>query len=102
MAGHVWLCQCLCPARHCIIAAAELADGADDAVATIEMPLRKALVEAIALGVLNPYCGLCSAGRSSWRYETTRTRYATMEAAIPELRALEERQYMTALGKASH
>jgi hypothetical protein len=85
----VWLCQCLCPARHAILASAGEAESELDAVDTIRDPLREKLAEIIGAGLFNPWCALCGAHRDTWRFELSRTRFATMEEAMPVLRQAE-------------
>jgi hypothetical protein len=75
----VLLAQCLCPRRHCILAAA-----ADDRDAEA---LRQVLMDGVRrlllTKALHPWCGLCGAGEGSWTYEVGRTRFATLEEARP-------------------
>jgi hypothetical protein len=80
----VWIVQCLCPARHCIAAVTAEADSIEGA-RPIERELRRQLDEMMIAGAINPWCGLCGAERPTWRYETARTRFATMAEAQPEL-----------------
>jgi hypothetical protein len=93
---HVWIVQCLCPARHCILANAGTADGAEDAKENLEGPLREAIGEMLASGVFNPWCGLCKARSETWRYEARRTQFATMAEAMPHLKRLEDVQRIAA------
>jgi hypothetical protein len=85
----VWLCQCLCPDRHCIMAAAHEAKTHAEADALITVGLREQLEGMIAEGTMNPRCGLCGASDATWRYELARTRFATMAEALPWLIELE-------------
>jgi hypothetical protein len=59
-------------------------------------PLREALRDAISAGVLNPWCGLCKARSETFRYETARTPYGTLEEAEPYLRRAERDQLAAA------
>jgi hypothetical protein len=81
----VWIAQCLCPARHCILASAGVAEDDAGAEFFVTGPLRQAVDDALRSGVLNPWCGLCQAGADSWRYEAGRTRFRTMDEAMPTL-----------------
>ena len=95
MTSAVWITQCLCPDRHCIVANA--GEAADLAAAEwlVGRPLRAAVGDMLTRNVINPWCGICRAPRSSWRYETRRTRFRTMEEALPVLRASEAEQAVT-------
>src|SRR5579864_7504118 len=86
MMRRVWIVQCLCPARHCILAAADEAESEVEAERTIRQPLRRRIAEMLAAGVLNPWCGLCDAKRATWRFELRRTRFETMAEAEAPLR----------------
>lgn len=90
----VWICQCLCPARHCILAVTGEFDTERAAVA-LRVELRRAVVGLLASGAMNPWCGLCDAKRATWRYEVRRTIFATMAAAEPGLREIEAAQART-------
>jgi hypothetical protein len=81
----IWIAQILCPDRHCIQAAAF-----DDA----QTPLIWAQAELIATaehrvrdGAICRECVIC--GSAAWRIEVGRTRFATMDAARPEIERLE-------------
>ena len=63
----VWLCQCLCPDRHCIVAAAEEAETEAEATQTINKALRRQVAEMIETGAIDPACALCGANRATWR-----------------------------------
>jgi hypothetical protein len=58
-------------------------------------PLREQLDRWLTAGVMNPWCSLCRAPRSSWRYETARTRFTTMAEAAPELKSIEAEMAVT-------
>lgn len=81
----VWITQCLCPRRHCIMAAAfEEKDRAPNEGNSV---LRQELEKLFAQGELNPWCGICYS--KDLTYETRRTRFATMEEAMPVLHETE-------------
>jgi hypothetical protein len=80
----VWICQCLCPDRHTIIAAADEADSEANAGA-IRTTLRRQVLELLRTGAINPWCAICGAHRATWRYELARTKFQTMAEAAPEL-----------------
>jgi hypothetical protein len=90
--NRVWVAQCLCPARHCILAAAGLAANEAEAAAEIGSSLVNAVGEALRAGLLNPRCGLCRADTETWSYEVGRTRFSSMEEAAPLLQRLEDEQ----------
>ena len=81
----VWICQCLCPARHAIAAGFEEAPDVVAALERVERPLRAEVMRMVAEQMLNPWCGLCRAPSTSWIFETLPTRYATMQEARPEI-----------------
>lgn len=93
---HVWIAQCLCQQRHCVVAAANEAESVEVAQAIVLLPLQEQVAEAIAAQVLNPWCGLCHAPASGWKFEVRRTRFASMDEAEPALRQLEAEQIITA------
>lgn len=84
----VRLVQCLCPARHAIMATAYEPETIkpEDAIAA----LRRAIAGALRIGALNPWCGICGARDSQWAYEDNQTRFHTIEDAKPELARLEQ------------
>jgi hypothetical protein len=88
----VWIAQCLCPARHCIIAALKEADDLAHAEAVLLPPLRERLDTMLHSGEINPWCGLCLAPSTSWNYEVERTRYDSMSEAEAPLRQCEAEQ----------
>jgi hypothetical protein len=92
MARVVWICQCLCPVRHCISAIAGMAENADEAEATLGAPLREWVVGALHSTVLNPWCGLCGARSETWIYDLAPSQYGSMAEATPDLRASERAQ----------
>jgi hypothetical protein len=89
----VWICQCLCPQRHCIAATAAEAEDRDEAERTVEATLRE---ELDRFPGLNPWCGLCRAPRDSWVFELAPTVWSSMAEAEPALRAAEVAQQVTA------
>lgn len=91
----VWIAQCLCPDRHCILANAGTGGNGANGGAVIEAALGLAIATMLRKGELNPWCGLCHAKAETWRLETRRTRFATMAEAMPELRRLEAEQVAT-------
>jgi hypothetical protein len=91
----VWLCQCLCPARHCILAAAGEAEGEAQAAQLVDQPLRAQVEEMLAGGVLNPHCAMCDAKAASWRYELRETAFASLIAAASDLERLERENLAT-------
>jgi len=84
----VWIAQCLCPSRHCIMAAADEADN-EAAAQAIKSRLRRQVVELLRSETINPWCGICDAKRPTWKYELGRTTFATMNEAAPHLVGLE-------------
>lgn len=84
----VWLTQVLCPARHCILANAVPASSQDDVIVA-EQALLMIVEHLIEEGVINPWCGLCQAKRDTWKSESGRTPFKTMEDAKPFLKAAE-------------
>lgn len=91
----VWIAQCLCPARHCILAAAGEADTDEEARALIK-PLRGSVAMFIDSRAINPWCGLCKAPADSWTYEVGRTAWASIAEATPALAASAADQQRTA------
>jgi hypothetical protein len=96
MVTRVWIAQCLCPQRHCIVAVADTAFDRADAEQNIIGRLRATVEQWLADRTLNPWCGLCGLPRASWRYEVGRTRWATLREAMPEIRKNEAEQAVTA------
>jgi hypothetical protein len=81
----IHIIQCLCPERHAIFATCydpkEMPD--DVAMATMQATIE----EWLAKKIINPWCGIC--GGKKWHYETRRTRFTTMEEALPVMKQLE-------------
>lgn len=99
--------QCLCgPARHCILAipyspgvtaaqsAAAQAKCGDCDITLTEANaaayLRSMVEGLIARGVMDPWCGIC--GSRAFVCEDARTRFETMEGALPEMQKLAQEQ----------
>lgn len=79
----VHLVQCLCPARHCIMAATvQEPPGTEAEGAAI---LKTAIEEAIASGRINPVCALCKAPRDQWAFEIATIEGVTFEQIRPGL-----------------
>jgi hypothetical protein len=91
----VWICQCLCPGRHAILALAGEANDGREANAAIRTPLRTQVTAILAAGKLNPWCSLCGASPSTWRFELRETVFTSMDEASPVLRRFEADQAMT-------
>jgi hypothetical protein len=91
----VWIAQCLCPQRHCILAGSGIASDAAEAARLVEVPLRRDLERMTGPGGgVNPWCGLCHAKADTWRYELGRTAYRTMAEAVPALLRAEAEQLL--------
>jgi hypothetical protein len=88
----VWIAQCLCPARHCILAGAETAESRAGAEREILAPLREQVADWLRREIINPWCGLCGAKVETWRYEIGRTRFGSMAEAMPSMREGEAQQ----------
>lgn len=81
---HVWICQCLCPDRHAIMAAVNEAENEAHAQ-HLKTELRRQVLGLLKAGALNPWCAICGAKLATWRYELGRSRFATMEEAMPHM-----------------
>jgi hypothetical protein len=92
---HVWIAQCLCPLRHCIIAAAIEAEGPAAAQENGIVPLRTTIDSLLNSRTLNPWCALCHASSSGWTYEVRRTQFSSLAEAEPTLRQVEADQIVT-------
>jgi hypothetical protein len=91
----VWIAQCLCPQRHCIMATAGEAENRRAAEATVGALLRANVKAKLLSGEFNPWCGLCHAAAESWRYEVARSRFRSMAEATPALKESEGQQQVT-------
>lgn len=91
----VWICQCLCPERHCLLAAAGEAENEIEAVGGLEAPLRRKVADLLRDKAVNPWCALCGALPGTWCYETRRTVFATMDQAGPALTHLQAENDLT-------
>lgn len=87
----VWIAQCLCPQRHCIMAAAF--DDTQTAPAQGERELREGLERLFETGELNRYCHICESTQLS--YETRQTPFANMAEALPVIKMIEAAQLAT-------
>jgi hypothetical protein len=83
----IHLVQLLCPARHCIIAAPY--DDATTSRQEIEACLRKVMRN----NHLNEWCGIC--GSRDLTFEDLPTSFASLEQALPTLKACEADQLLT-------
>lgn len=73
--------QVLCPKRHCIFA---VAYPAEDFTAEEGIKLAQAqLKDWLDRKVINPWCALC--GSRVFRCEAARTKFKTMQEAMPHL-----------------
>lgn len=88
----LWITQCLCPQRHAMMATTGEADDIESARRIVETPLRDAIATMLRERRINPWCGLCHAMSDTWRYETARTRFATMAEAKPTLERMQDEQ----------
>lgn len=88
----VWLAQCVCPQRHAILATAGEAANRAAATEKVLSPLQARVAEMLRDGVLKPRCSLCGSPPDSWVYELGRTRFGSLQAAMPALRQSEREQ----------
>ena len=83
----VKIIQLLCPARHCIIAAAYTDDE--------ERQTFEAGIPALMkLSGINPWCGIC--GSTDLHFEAGETQFETLAEAMPVLKGVEAAQIETA------
>lgn len=94
----IHLTQLLCPQRHCVVAAAW--DENESCAQEAEDALRKQFRDAVQIGKLNPYCGLCRS--ETLHCEVSATGWQTLEEAIPHLQRAEQEQILVAVAAASH
>lgn len=79
----VSLVQCLCgPLRHCIAALAYDESKTDQAA---EGELRLWVGMMTLQREINPWCGLCGSMNKHWIFEVGRTKFATIDEAMPYL-----------------
>ena len=72
----VYLIQCLCPQRHCIVGITYEAGGpSNERLAAFRLVVAQLIEEK----TINPWCGICDS--RDWHYEMAKTRYRTMEEA---------------------
>jgi hypothetical protein len=85
----VWIVQCMCPQRHCIMAVSSVCATVAELKILIQS-LQTTIAQMIDRKALNPFCGICGCPSSKWRYESGRTRFKSKEEAEPALRRAEE------------
>jgi hypothetical protein len=85
------IAQVLCPKRHCISAivypSEEFTDEQGKQMAEVQ------LKDWLDRKVINPWCALC--GSRVFRCEAARTKFKTMEEAMPHLQEEELKQMLT-------
>lgn len=86
----ILLAQCLCPQRHCILAATHPDDGTD-----LVQYLKNQLLALIRGNQIDPWCGICGAKAREWKYEVATTPFATMEEALPVIAQEQAKQLAT-------
>lgn len=86
----VWIVQCLCPRRHAILAGANMAEDKAEAQDVLLTPFRDQVASLLLDRTIDPWCLLCKAPTETWFYEIKRTRFRSMEEAMPELRQMED------------
>ena len=91
----VWIAQCLCPSRHCVMAVAGEAKSYKEAETSVLTPLVSQVAKLLTERTLNPWCALCKAAADQWKYEVRRSRFRTIEEAEPMLRQTEGEQIIT-------
>jgi len=84
----VYITQCLCPARHCIIAHAR--EGEDVTPEAAREALAHVVDFLIAQKIIKSECGICGAPRARFHFEDARTRFETLAEAEPQMREVEE------------
>lgn len=80
----VWIAQCLCPQRHCIMAAAGEAATREEAEERLVEPLREETRQALEAKAINPWCAIC--GATEWSIDLGRSAWLTLEEAAPFLK----------------
>jgi hypothetical protein len=100
--AEIRIVQCLCPARHCILAfpytpgmttAHKDLGGCVDIILSEESAanyLRDMVEGLVASRAINPWCGICDS--RTFQYEDRVTAFQSMEEAVPFLRRLEAEQ----------
>lgn len=86
----VLLLQCLCPARHCVLAFAGEAPPAT--VESMTAAARAGVEAAIAAGKMRPVCALCQAPRELWSFEVAELPDHTLAEVLPALQQQEAEQ----------
>jgi hypothetical protein len=84
----IWITQCLCERRHCMMAGAW-----NDAEMAREQGIRKTretITGMIERGLIDSRCPICQS--SKFHYETARTKWQTLEEATAALAASEAMQ----------
>lgn len=89
MTTRVWICQCLCPGRHAMMASANEAASEAEAQQKVRAVLRRSVARLLLAGAMADECAICGAKRATWRYELARTDFATMAEAKPHLEQLQ-------------
>ena len=89
----IHIAQILCPKRHCIIALAYPAEDYTDEQGMAMVDAQ--FTDLLDRKVINPVCALCAA--TEFHCEAGRTKYQTMQEAMPHLRENEARQLLTQL-----
>lgn len=91
----VWIAQCLCPQRHCIVALSHECETRAQAERLADL-LRAAIAETCGEGKdFNPWCSICGAKQETWHIEIGRTPYRSMAEAMPHLRRTEQENLAT-------
>lgn len=85
----VYIAQLKCPGNHCVLAVAGEYENEEEA-RILAHRLDQEFGALVARRVLKPECGLCKA--TELGVEVRPTRFATMQEAVPYLRAEEEKQ----------
>jgi hypothetical protein len=84
----IHIVQCLCPARHAIVA--RLYDPAEDSGEDAIAALRTVVEAAIAAKVINPWCEICHAGKLTWWYEDAATPFRSLPDALRRSQEIEQ------------
>lgn len=87
------LVQCLCPARHCLMAVAYEPEDEGCTPTQAMDALRMVFEKAVRENIFNPWCGLC--GSRELKYEDAISIYKTMDEARPALEQMEREQAFT-------